>query len=66
MSGFVYEGSVFSAMRDKDPELFAQLQGLSAPAAMYRWLEVYPEDFPKREMTSVADVSAVKPKPAVH
>lgn len=56
-----YAGSVFGAMRAKDPELFATLGNLDVYSAMERWVEKYPDDFPERGMTDVADTTAIKP-----
>ena len=64
MADSIYAGSVLSAMQDKDPELFSRLSYLPVEKAMERWIEVYPEDFPRRGMTEISDVSAIKPKPA--
>ena len=64
MADSIYAGSVLAAMQDKDPDLFGKVALLNPHAAMERWIEVYPEDFPRRGMTEVNDLCAIKPKPA--
>jgi len=58
------EGTVFSAMREKNPELYASLEMLPPGEAMDRWVEKYPDDFPERGATWVGDTSAIKPTAA--
>lgn len=61
MADAIYAGSVLAAMQYKDPVLFGEVALLNPHAAMERWIEVYPEDFPRRGMTEVNDLSAIKP-----
>ncbi len=49
-----YEGSIFGAMQDKDPGLFAQIEGMGLSEGCEVWWTKYPEDLPDRGATPVA------------
>lgn len=55
------EQTVFRAMEQKDPRLFASLSMIPIWEVIPKWKAKYPDDFPMGGRTAVDDLSAIKP-----